>query len=74
MARNMVKKRYSSYNTNDRNTPWHIVILDYEWWIDDKETICKWFKGNCSDTEFSHDNPIVKLSNDEYSMWQLAWG
>jgi len=68
-----MKKKYSAYSTYEDEHPWHIVILDHEWWIDDKASICLWFERNCTDIRLLYDNPIIKLSVDEYAMWQLAW-
>jgi len=67
------RKKYVSYYNYDINRPWYIIIIDIEWWESDILEISKWLERNCSKS-VPGTNMVINLSNEEYSMWQLAWG
>ena len=69
-----MKKKLAVYNNQQIEGPYHVIILDWDWWHDNWPTISQWFDKNATECKPAPDATMFKFSNyDQYTLWRLVW-
>lgn len=69
-----MKKRIAVYNNQQPDGPYHVIILDWEWWREDWSKISEWFDQNAPHLKPQPEDTMFKFeSYDQYTLWRIVW-
>ena len=62
------------YNNQQDEGPYHVIVLNWDWWDKNWVDISAWFDENCPDIKPKPDQVLFKFENKEqYTMWRMVW-
>lgn len=68
-----MKKRVAVYNNEQPEGPYHVIVLDWDWWRENWSKISEWFDRNCPDAKPEPEQVMFEFDNEQYTMWRLVW-
>lgn len=68
-----MKKRLAVYNNEQPEGPYHVIVLDWDWWRENWSKISEWFDRNCPDAKPEPEQVMFEFNNEQYTMWRLVW-
>lgn len=54
--------------------PYFVLIVDFEWWDANKDSIDYWFDTNCPECKPEPADTLIRFdSKHHYTQWVLTW-
>jgi hypothetical protein len=69
-----MNNKVAVYNNQQDEGPYHVIVLNWDWWKTNWLDIAKWFDDNCPSIKPTKDQVLFKFeSKEQYTMWRMVW-